>query len=265
MQRIAVVNSKGGVGKTTTVVCLAGALVELGRRVLVLDLDRQATASDWLGVRPEDNGAELLETLLSDDAPLEPLVHQLPLGFDIIPTGLALVQLDPKTMTMTSRYTRLRKALSRLPERWDYLLIDTPGSFDVSTVNALAAADFYLVALEAAFASLPPFQQMQQLVTTEVQDELNPSLKLAGVLPCRMPTQGNNPKQIHDELRKAVGDDLMETVIRHNVHLAEAVGHLKTIFTYMRSANGAQDYLQLANELEARLARMTQNRMVANA
>lgn len=257
VQRIAIVNSKGGVGKTTSVVCLAGALVERGKRVLVLDLDPQATMSDWLGVRPEDDGAALVQTLLSDDSDPRPLVAQLELGFDIIPAGLLLERLDAETLNSTSRFTRLRKALSRFPaEPWDYLLIDTPGSFSVHTVNALAAADFFIVAMEAAFASLRPLQMMLGQVSKEVREDLQPTLRLLGVLACRMPTQGNNPKQIYEYLEEHCGRDLLRTVIRQNVHLAESVGHQKTIFEYLRDANGAKDYRMLAEELEARLAEL---------
>jgi chromosome partitioning protein len=200
MQRIAIVNSKGGVGKTTTAVCLAGALVDRGRRVLLVDLDPQASASVWLGA-PSD-GRDFLEAMLQRDRDPIPIIRQLPMGLDLIPGGILLTQFDPQTAQRPGRDLLLRHVLARLPgDRWDYVFIDTPGSFGILALNALAAADYFLVPVEAATLSIEPLVTQFQTIE-EARDALNPTLKCAGVLPCRLKMGARNPLQILALLRE---------------------------------------------------------------
>jgi chromosome partitioning protein len=250
VRRVTIANSKGGVGKTTTVVCLAGALVDRGRRVLLIDLDPQASASLWLGV-PTD-GAALLDALLENEPDLIPLVHQLPDGFDIIPSGLGLTRFEASVAQRPGRDLLVRRALRALPERWDYVLVDTPGSFNLLSVSALAAADYYLLPIEAALLSTEPLLAMLQGID-QVVEMLNRDLKCAGVLACRLKSRANNPREILDLLREHVGDRLLTTVIHDNINLAEAPAHRVSIGRYMGRSRGAEDYRELAVELEARL------------
>ncbi len=251
MQSIAVVNSKGGVGKTTTAVCLAGALADRGRRVLLIDFDPQGSASVWLGA-PSD-GSELLELLLERNSETMPAIRQLPVGLEIIPGGLLLTQFDPQTANRPGRDCLLRQLLKRLPsDRWDYVFIDTPGSFGILALNALAAADYFLVPVEAATLSIEPLVTQFQTIE-EAKEALNPSLKCAGILACRLNAAARNPLQVLLLLRDHFGDHVYSTYIRHNVNVAEAPAHKTYVSAYMSSSNGALDYGRLAGEFERRL------------
>jgi len=252
MHQIAVVNSKGGVGKTTTTVCLAGALVDMGRRVLLIDLDPQASASIWLGA-PSD-GSELLEILLDRTSDPIPAIRQLPMGLDLIPGGLLLTQFEPQTAQRAARDSLLRQALKRLPvDRWDYIFIDTPGSFGLFALNALAAADHFLIPVEAATLSLEPLVTLFQTIE-ETRDALNPSLRCAGILACRLKLGARNPFQIVRLLHEHFGEKLFRHYVRHNVNIAEAPAHNTYIAAYMRGSIGAADYRRVAEEFEERVA-----------
>lgn len=263
MQSIAVVNSKGGVGKTTTAVCLAGALVDLGRRVLIVDLDPQASASIWLGA-PSD-GSELLDILLERNSDPVPAIRQLPVGIDLIPGGLLLTQFEPQTAQRPARDSLLRQALKRLPaERWDYVFIDTPGSFGILALNALAAVEHFLIPVEAATLSIEPLVTLFQTIE-ETRDALNPALKCAGVLACRLKLGARNPFQILRLLHEHFGDNLFRHYIRHNVNVAEAPAHNTYIGAYMPTSIGAADYRRIAEEFELRLGAASTDLRVANA
>jgi chromosome partitioning protein len=252
VQRVAIVNSKGGVGKTTTAICLAGALVDRGRRVLLVDLDPQASASVWLGA-PSD-GSDLLAALLERDQDPVPVIRQLPMGLDLIPGGLLLTQFDPRTSQRPGRDFLLRHALTRLPaDRWDYVFIDTPGSFGILALNALAAADSFLVPVEAATLSIEPLVTQFQTID-ETRQALNPGLRCAGILACRVNLAARNPLQILDLLHAHFGAEVFRAFIRHNVNLAEAPAHKTYVGAYLRTSNGARDYARLAVEFEGRLA-----------
>lgn len=251
VQSVAVVNSKGGVGKTTTAICLAGALVDKGRRVLLIDLDPQASASVWLGA-PSD-GEDLLALLLERGHDPVPMIRQLPMGLDLIPGGLLLTQFDPRTSQRPGRDFFLRNVLERLPkDRWDYAFIDTPGSFGILALNALAAADTFLVPVEAATLSLEPLLTQFQAIE-ETRQALNPGLRCAGILATRVNLTARNPLQILDLLHSHFATQVLRAFIRNNVNLAEAPAHRTYISAYLRSSNGARDYARVAQEFETRL------------
>ncbi|MCC7144488.1 MAG: ParA family protein [Candidatus Eisenbacteria bacterium] len=248
---VAIVNSKGGVGKTTTAICLAGALVDKGRRVLLVDLDPQASASVWLGV-PSD-GRELLALLVERDQDPAPLIHHLPMGLDLIPGGLLLTQFDPRTSQRPGRDFLLRNVLKRLPtDRWDYVFVDTPGSFGILALNALAAADAFLVPVEAATLSIEPLLTQFRAIE-ETRQALNPELSCAGILASRVNLAARNPLQILELLHAHFGTQVFRSFIRHNVNLAEAPAHKTYIAAYLRTSNGARDYARLADEFEGRM------------
>lgn len=249
MRLLAVVNQKGGSGKTTTVVNLAAALGELGRRVLVVDLDPQASASSWLGVR--DGGRGLLDVLLGDvpKVSLVDLVHvtDVPHVF-VVPSSSWLVGAEKALASEVGAETVLRKLLGRLPASWDYVLLDCPPSLGLLTVNALAAVREVLVPVEAHVMALKGLAQLLQTVDV-VKDRLSPDLRVSGILACRVDGRTRHALDVVDRLREHFGKLVFRTVVRENVRLAEAYSFAQPITVYDPRSAGAEDHRSLAHEV----------------
>lgn len=252
MQKIAVANHKGGVGKTTTAVCLAAALVERERRVLLIDLDEQGSASDWLGNRREQAGSELADALLQSRG-LSPLVQETTCGVDLIATNELFHSFHVEALTEPGAEQLLQDALKMLTPRWDYVIFDCPPSLNIATVSALVASDYLLVPVETKFLSLKPLARIFQLFT-RVQKRLNPELRLAGVLASKVRGSTRHCADVIERLRGRFGDALFTTVIRDSIRVGEAPGHGKGVTLYDPGGLGAADFRSLAAEFEERLA-----------
>ena len=252
MQRIAIANHKGGVGKTTTAVCLAAALIERHKSVLLVDLDEQGSASDWLANKRERAGFELAEAILKVTG-LEPLVQETECGVDLIATNESFHSFHVEVLAEPGGEQLLREAIATLEPRWDYLIFDCPPSLNIATVSALVASDFLLVPVESKFMSLRPLARLFQLLAS-VQKRLNPELRLAGVLASKVRTATRHSTDVVDRLRQTFGDAVFNTVIRDSIRIGEAPGHGKGVTLYDPAGLGAADYRALAAEFEARLA-----------
>lgn len=261
MQTTAVINQKGGVGKTTTVMNLGAALGLLGRRVLLIDLDPQANLSAHLGV--------------FDSAPGTPtsyqvLVDEVPLAASIQPTAEANVFLVPSTRDLAGaelelvsamgRETRLKEALLALEKTakpaFDDILVDCPPSLGLLSLNALAAADRVLVPLQAEFFGLQGYARLMDIITL-VQRRLNPRLVLGGIVACKVDRRARITNDVLDEVKKWAGESFFESMIRPNVKLSEATSHGRSVFRYAAASNGAEDYLALAREFLQRTSGIT--------
>ena len=259
VKTVAVVNHKGGVGKTTTAVCLSGALVEQGKRILLIDLDPQASASKWL--ERDDTGRALVETLL-DDGDLLPLVCQTPSGIDLIPCGVQFASFDRDAGGEPGGEFFLRQAIERLPaDGWDFVLLDCPPSLNLTSVSALVAADVMLVPVEAKIMTLEPLTRLFQTADGVIK-RLNRALRLAGIVVCQADLRTNHARDVIRALRKKFGADVCEAIIRENTLLAEAVGFRKPITVYDPKSSGAQDYRQLAVEFAHRVGQTQQRNKV---
>jgi chromosome partitioning protein len=256
MRRIAVTNQKGGSGKTTTAVNVAAALGEAGRRVLLIDLDPQASASTWLGVK--DGGRGLLDVFTEGRA-LASLVQptEAP-GVDVIPSSAWLVGVDKALAGEVGAETILRRALDGLPQRWDAVVVDCPPSLGLLAVSALAGCPEVLVPVETRVMALAGLAALVQTVE-RVRDRLNPGLRLAGLLACRFDTRTRLSQDIVSTLRERFAGDVFQTVIRENVRLAEAPSFGKPITLYDPRSAGAEDYRSAAVELAARWRKDTQS------
>lgn len=270
MITVAVTNQKGGVGKSGVTVCLAGVLVDHGYKVLVIDLEPQATATEWLGARPTGDVQSLPEDLYGP-ALMEALLHgkALPVyhttsGIDLAPSGNALSGFDiavASSKPAGERELLLRASLEQLQPLWDVVLIDCPPSLSLLTVNALAAADSSLMPVKLEAASRTPLVRLF-LATREVQQQFNEKLELMGVLGTFHITSTNHQAAMFDWLKGQFGEDgpdaephpiVFQTPIRQNVHISESFGHQKTVTHYardekIRQCNGVIDFEAFAQE-----------------
>jgi chromosome partitioning protein len=250
MRVIAIANHKGGSGKTTTAVNLAAALAEHNRRVLLLDLDPQASASHWLGV--DDRPAGVAE-VLTDGVELTQLVRPTPsAGLDLVPGSDGLARAERRLAQEVGAEVVLRRHLQRLSawreNTWDYALLDCPPSLGVLTLNALTAAREVLVPVEAHVMALGGLAQL--LATLEVvRERLNPELELAGIVACRLDARTRHGREVLQELLSRFGERVYRATIRENVRLAEAPSFGEPITRYDARSTGTADYRALAEEV----------------
>jgi chromosome partitioning protein len=246
---MAIANQKGGSGKTTTSVNLAAALGEQGRRVLMLDLDPQHSATAWLGLKNPGKG--LYELFVHQASLLDVLQETAVPGVDLAPSSPWLVGVERVLAGEVGAEHLLKRNVAALPaDRWDYLLIDCPPTLGILTINALAAVREVLVPVEAHVMALAGLAQL--LHTMEiVKDRLNPDLKVSGILACRMDGRTRHAREVVDQLRERSGSLVYQTVIRENIRLAECPSFAQPIIGYDPKSTGAADYRQLAREIMA--------------
>lgn len=248
MRTLAITNQKGGSGKTTSAVNLAAALLEADRRVLLVDLDPQASASTWLGVR---DGDQDLLGVLGGKVNLRDVVRETDSGVDLVASSSWLAAAEQTIGGQPGAELVLRKALRKLPARWDYVLIDCPPALGLLTVSALAAVQEVLVPVEVSPMALDGVARLVDTVEL-VRDRLNEDLVLAHLLACRVDARTNLSRDVMDALRARFGDLVMGTTIRESVRIREAWGFGQPITEYDPSGAGAQDYRAAAAELLTR-------------
>lgn len=249
MRKFAIANQKGGSGKTTTCVNLAAALGELGRRVLVIDLDPQHSATAWLGLRDPGRG---LYGIFVDHADFREVVKptEVP-GVDLAPSSPWLVGVEKILAGEVGAEQILRRGLARLPAgTWDYVLIDCPPTLGILTINALAAAEELLVPVEAHVMALSGLAQLLHTVEI-VRERLNPELRVSGILACRVDSRTRHAREVVEQLRERNGGLVYQTVIRENIRLAECPSFAQPITRYDPKSSGAADYRALAREIVA--------------
>ncbi|UCG48235.1 MAG: AAA family ATPase [Phycisphaerales bacterium] len=255
MRTIAVLNQKGGVGKTTTVANTAAALAAMGAKVVVIDLDPQAHLTIHLGLEPQtlESGSYKVLTRSADFAK-EILLTRLNLW--LLPANINLVGAETELVSVVGRETILREALEHVQGQFDYCLIDCPPSLGLLTLNALAAAQEVLIPLQPHFLALQGFGKLLQTVEL-VNRRINPDLKVTGILLCMFDSRASLPNEVRADIEQflegARGTQcawaearILPTCIRRNIKLAEAPSYGKTIFEYERNCHGAEDYRKVA-------------------
>ena len=241
---IAIVNQKGGVGKTTTCVNLAAALNERGKKVLLCDFDPQANATSGMGV---DKTLSLgVYDALINDVSAEKLVVRTRYG-DVLPSSKGLAGAGIEMISLPNREYRLRDIINSLRENYDYVFIDCPPSLELLTLNALCAADTILVPVQGEYFALEGLSDLMNTVRL-VKRGLNPQLELEGVLMTMFDSRTNLSLQVAEEVKRHFTGQVYATVIPRNVRLSEAPSHGKPICAYDRSSRGAEAYKNLAEE-----------------
>ncbi|RXZ43662.1 ParA family protein [Crenobacter cavernae] len=254
---MAVANQKGGVGKTTTVVNLAAGLAELGRRVLIIDLDPQANATMGCGIDKHGLERSVYHVLIDECETREAVVRSETGGFDVLPANRDLAGADVELVEMMARETRLKVSLADVESDYDYIFIDCPPALNMMTINGFVAADSVIIPMQCEYFAL---EGLAELSTTlrKIKKWLNPKIEIEGVLRTLFEPQRLLSVQVSEQLKKHYGDKVYNTVIPRNVRLAEAPSYGRPIFAYDRSSRGAKAYAALAAELVSRLEPATQ-------
>ncbi|MDR2524211.1 MAG: ParA family protein [Candidatus Nomurabacteria bacterium] len=251
---IAVTNQKGGVGKTTTAVNLSFYLAKSGRRVLLVDFDPQGNATSGLGVEKSKLTASILD-VMEKNATLAAVKIDLPFkNLSIVPATPELANAEPGLATLSDRFARLKSAIATIAGDCDFVIIDAPPSLGLLTVNALTAAKYVLLPVQAEFYALEGLSQLLETMQL-VRKSLNPTLELAGVLVTMYDARTTLSAQVYAEIEKHFPGKVFATKIPRNVRLAEAPSNGLPVGAYDSLSKGARAYKAAARELTERIGK----------
>ncbi len=241
---VAIVNQKGGVGKSTTCVNLTAALKEAGKRVLLCDFDPQANSTSGMGV--DKSLSTGVYDVLIGGTPIEKRIVSTNFG-DVLPSNKALAGAGVEMIAMEGREHLLKRALDSVREKYDFIFIDCPPSLELLTLNALCAADTLIVPVQGEYFALEGLSDLMNTIRI-VRRSLNPNLSLEGVLLTMFDGRTNLALQVAEEVKRFFPGKVYSTVIPRNVRLSEAPSHGKPITAYDRTSRGAEAYTALATE-----------------
>lgn len=250
---ICIANQKGGVGKTTTSVNLSASLAHRGRKVLLVDLDPQGNASSGLGLKKHEyQEANIYHVLIGEKTIADIRLPTSQERLTVAPATPDLVGAEIELVDAQRREYRLREAIAAVASEYDYVLIDCPPSLGLLTLNALAAANTFLVPLQCEYYAL---EGLSQLLTTAglVKKNINPELRIEGILLTMFAASNNLSHQVVSEIQTHFGDKVFKAIIPRNVRLSEAPSHGQSIIAYEPKSVGALKYLELADELDKRV------------
>ncbi len=244
----ALVNQKGGVGKTTTTINLGAYLAQLNRKVLLVDLDPQANATSCLGIDKQKVKTSVYDVLIDDINPADTILVSAKLNLSLVPASPELAGAEVELVNELAREQRLKTRLATLSNNYDYVLIDCPPSLSLLTVNALVAAEAVVIPVQCEYLALEGLGQLVQTIN-RVRSALNPSLHVRGVVMTMFDARTGLSAQVVAEVRKHFPGKVFKSVIPRSVRLAEAPSHGIPISAFAASSTGAQAYKALAEEL----------------
>jgi len=250
---IAVTNQKGGVGKTTSAVNIAYYLAKSDKRVLLVDLDPQGNASSGLGIDKENLETTMGEVLLQTATMEQVLLETEHKNLWLAPTTSHLANVEVEIAAGQHKFTRLKTALATVEDRFDIILVDSPPSLSLLTVNGLIASKYVLLPVQAEFYALEGLGQLLETMKL-VRKGMNPSLELLGVLPTMMDSRTTLSNQVLGEIKKHFADKVFQTSIPRNIRLAEAPSHGVPVGAYDRWSKGARAYKAAAKEVMERVS-----------
>lgn len=247
---IAVVNQKGGVGKTTTAVNLTAALKDAGRKVLLCDFDPQANATSGLGVEKKKIKKSIYDVIIND-TPVEEAIVETKYG-DVLPSTADLAGAGVELISLPDVNYRLRNALLKIRDQYDVIFIDCPPSLEMLTLNGLAAADSILIPVQCEYYALEGLSDLMATLRM-VKRRIHPTLDIFGVALTMFDGRTNFSTQVAQEVRRHFPGKVFATIIPRNIRLAEAPSHGIPVTAYDRSSRGSQAYKELANEINKKL------------
>jgi chromosome partitioning protein len=262
MRKIAVLNQKGGVGKTTTVVNTSAALANMGNRTLVIDLDPQGHLTTHFGVNPDQVHAGSYH-VLTQSANVESEIMLIRPNLWLLPANIDLVGAESELVSVVGRETILREAIAGLDDKFDYIIIDCAPSLGLLTLNALAAVDEILIPLQPHFLALQGLGKLLQTVSL-VNKRINPALKVRWVLLCMFEARASLPNEVKADIENFLSSarntncawsqaQIIPVFVRRNITLAEAPSYGQTIFEYDPSCHGSTDYKQVAQLIHSQM------------
>ncbi len=243
---ISLLNHKGGVGKTTSAINIGAGLVELGKKILLIDLDPQANLTLSLGIPRQKYS---IYEAIRGESELVPFTIRE--NFDVVSSTLDLSGAEMELINEAGREFILRELFEPVIEEYDYIIIDCPPSLGLLTLNALTCSDYVYIPLQTEFLALQGLTKIKQIID-KVRFRLNKKLQIGGVIATMYDSRKVLNRDVVDTIRKYFGEKVFDTLIRDNIALAEAPAQRQDIFSYNRSSNGAKDYLALCKEVLVR-------------
>ncbi len=248
---ISITNQKGGVGKTTTAVNLAYYLAKDKYRTLIIDIDPQGNATSGLGVDKATLKSSMVEVMLGSVVPESTILQTKYKNLYLLPTTPELANTEVKLVSQKTRFTILKNVIARIAKNYDYIIIDSPPSLSLLTVNGMIASNYLLLPVQTEFYALEGVAQLLESMKL-VRKAMNPRLQLLGVLATMYDKRTSLSSQVLAEIRKYFKDRTFETTIPRNVRIAEAPSHGAPVGEYDKFSKGARAYKELAHEVELR-------------
>nr|WP_330391623.1 AAA family ATPase [Butyrivibrio sp. YAB3001] len=248
---IAIANQKGGVGKTTTSINLSASLAEKGKRVLVIDTDPQGNTTSGLGLDKNELENTIYELMIGECTIQEAIVKNVTDRLDIIPSNVNLAAVEIELIDAEQKEYILKNALSKVKDKYDFIIIDCPPSLSMLTVNAMTSANTVLVPIQCEYYALEGLSQLVHTVNL-VKDRLNPDLEMEGVVFTMFDSRTNLSLQVVENVKEHIQENVYKTIIPRNIRLAEAPSYGLPINIYEPKSAGAEAYRLLAEEVIAR-------------